>query len=163
MTKIKFGIDVNWDPRTVKQVKAHLRDNWVEGTACPCCGQYVKLYRRKLNSGMARTLILIYHHHPIGWVNVKGFLREHNFQNNHDWTLLSYWGFIVERENTDPQKKSSGEWRMTDKGRDFVRRNLRAPSHIKIYNNEFLGFDGTEITILEALGKRFDYRELMKS
>ena len=32
------------------------RERWLEGMECPCCNQNVKLYKRKLNSNMARFL-----------------------------------------------------------------------------------------------------------
>lgn len=47
---------------TLEQAKQLLRDAVKIGEAieCPCCKQMVKIYKRKLNSGMAKALLLIY-------------------------------------------------------------------------------------------------------
>ena len=58
---------------TIKEAKEHLRNNFEEGIDCPCCGQFVKLYKRKLNSGMAATLIRIVKFNGSSEVHVKDF------------------------------------------------------------------------------------------
>jgi len=40
--------------------RSWVAQNAREGVVCPCCGQYAKVYRRKLNSSMAYVLILIW-------------------------------------------------------------------------------------------------------
>ena len=45
---------------TIAEAKQYLRKNFKEGTVCPCCDKYVKAYKRKLNSGIARALIIMY-------------------------------------------------------------------------------------------------------
>ncbi|HWY36093.1 MAG TPA: hypothetical protein VNX68_15720, partial [Nitrosopumilaceae archaeon] len=42
---------------TVEEAKKFLRKNFDLGVNCPCCGQLVKNWRRKLDSRMARALI----------------------------------------------------------------------------------------------------------
>lgn len=144
------------------EAKAYLRENYKKGCNCPVCGQFVKRYKRKLNSGMARTLIAIYKHHKYHPVNVKDFLRSKKMQNNHDWTLLRYWGLIVEHENLDEKKKSSGVWSITTKGIHFVENRVRIASHVFIYNTKVEGFSLTDTNIVESLGKHFNYKELMR-
>ena len=45
---------------------------------------------------------------------------------------------------------------------DFVSGKMSVKSHVHIYNNIVMGFSDTTITIREALGKKFDYQELMR-
>ena len=70
--------------------KEFLRANYEKGCDCPTCGQFVKLYKRKLNSGMAKTLIILEQYFGFEPINVKSFLREQSLTNNHDWTLLRH-------------------------------------------------------------------------
>lgn len=150
----------------LQQAKEKLRANWHKGVKCDCCGQFVKLYKRKLNSGMAIALINIYKYHGRKAVNVKDFLREERLPNNHDWTLLKHWGFIREIESKEipSEKKSNGVWRITVLGEKFLKNNLpKCPSHILIYNNTFQGFSSSYTTIIKALGNKFNYEELMNN
>lgn len=149
--------------KTLEEAHTFLRENFDKGENCPCCGQFVKLYKRKLNSGMAITLIRVYKAHGLSWVNVKDFLRENKHKNTHDWTLLRHWGLIREASHDplDETKKSSGVWKITVAGERFVKNEVKTLSHIKHYNGNASGFTGEEITIVEALGRKFNYPELM--
>lgn len=147
------------DNTTLGQAKAHLRLNWEKGVECPCCRQFVMLYKRKLNSGMAITLIRIYQQ-PRAWIHVKDFLRRNKYFNGHDWTLLKHWGLLEEKESK-PDEPCSGMWRITDKGVAFVRNQIEVEKRLYFYNNKVYGRD-TELTnIIEALGSKFNYHELM--
>lgn len=149
---------------TIEDAKKDLRANWhkPKGVECPCCGQLVKLYKRKLNSGMAVTLIRIYQHHGINNVNVKEFLLKNGFKNNHDWTLLRHWKMIQEvPDDKDPEKKSSGVWHITETGLKFLSNEYTAPTHILIYNNKLQGFSSETLRIEDSLGYKFNYKELM--
>lgn len=139
---------------TIEEAKKDLRKNFERGTSCPCCGQFVKLYKRKLNSGMASTLIRIYKHAKYEWIHVKDMLRMNKYKNSHDWTLLKEWGFI---ESND----AAGEWKITNKGVEFIKGTSTAPSHVHIYNKTTVGFSSTQTDIKESLGNHFNYEELM--
>ena len=143
----------------LQEAKELLRKNFAAGINCPCCGQLVKKYKRKLNSGMAITLIRIFNNPRSGeWINVKDFLRENKFPNSHDWTLLRYWGFLEERQ----EEGTSGEWRVTDDGRDFALNQRIAKKHLFLFDNRFYGWGEATTNILEALGDKFNYFELMR-
>lgn len=149
---------------TLKAAKQHLRNNFNKGTDCPCCGQFVKLYKRKLNSGMAYALLNIYRHHRQDQVNVKDFLRINKLPNNHDWTLLKYWKILEEVEGDIPEeKKSNGIWKITDFGVEFLFGRVKVPSHVHLFNNKYQGHSDKEITIKEAFGNKFNYTELMQT
>lgn len=148
---------------TVKEAKAYLKENFIKGIDCPCCGQLVKLYKRKLNSNMAYVLIQIFHSGK-DFIHVKDYLRENNIKNTHDWTLLKHWGLIQERACLPEEtgKKNSGFWRITKVGVWFVLGESEVSKHILIYNNKFQGFSDETTTITHALGDSFNYYELMK-
>ena len=153
---------------TLKEAREYVKEGSKIGVHCPCCQQFAKIYKRKLNSGMARVLIHLYIEYfktAKEWVQVKEFLRQKKYRNNHDWTLLRFWGLLEpkEKEETDPEEmKCNGLWRVTVKGKQFVTdTRVRVSKRIIIYNNFFKGFDIEVINIKNALGNKFDYDELM--
>jgi hypothetical protein len=145
--------------RTIQDGKKYLRQNFEKGVICPCCGQFVKRYKRKLNSGMAKVLIDLYRHGKTKEVNVKGFLRENRYKNNHDWTLLRYWGLIKSHNNEE--EKDSGVWSITERGLDFILCRLSVPKYVLIFNSKMIGLEGDSSSIIDALGRHFNYKELM--
>ena len=49
------------DGETLGGARDWLRDRVEKGAKCPCCGQFAKVYRRTITSGMARALFMIWH------------------------------------------------------------------------------------------------------
>jgi len=137
------------------------------GTDCPCCGQHCRVYRRRLNYAMAHTLVLVYQHflaHPdAGWLHLPSFLNGKGvLARGGDPPRLSRWGLIVGSGAVrDDDSGRVGEYKLTDKGRAFVERRVAVPSHVLIYNNTVLGWSDEQIYIDAALGKGFNYAELM--
>lgn len=129
-----------------------LEDNKREGVICPCCDQVAKIYRRKLNSGMCRSMIDMWRLRRIDWVNVT---REISSRSREEGKL-GWWGLGEAHE-------TRGYHRLTIRGSAFVKNRLRVPKHALVYNDKLLELDDTETTnIIEALGDHFDYEELMR-
>lgn len=129
-----------------------------EGSHCPCCGQFAKEYKRKLNTGMALCLVNLY---KLGKWEEYHHISKIFVGHPGDFAKLKYYGFIVEEVNMNTTTRTSGMWRITDEGRRFILRERTANSHFKVYNSEFRGFEGDQIDIIEALGEKFNYAELM--
>lgn len=130
-----------------------------QGSFCPCCDQYVRLQRRKLNSNMAMflcSLVRAYRktQEPVHYSNLK-------FRGR-DYAYLEAWG-LARGTGRGPEDKGrvSGLWVPTLKGVRFVNRQETVPSHAFTYNGEARGFTTALVTIDEALGSAFDYDELM--
>lgn len=135
------------------------------GYKCSCCGQYVKLYSRRLSGSMCAVLLLIYRVNPNGWVHVENLLKEKRKENwRADFHKLTWWGFIEkktgEHENESPR---NGYYKITGRGIAFCMGDYKAKERVLICNNECYGFEGNDTTIREALGVRFDYNDLMAS
>ncbi len=149
---------------------ALLSRHWI---LCPCCHQDVKLYKRKLNSGMIRGLIELYkiQNKPEGfsdeWVHVANEFTQRKFNYaNAEFSKLKFWGFIEEKPNKFHfDKRTSGYWRITEKGKDFLHSKITVPRHILIYNSK--QFPTDEIMeptdVIRALGDKFNYTELMNA
>ena len=145
---------------TLIEAKRHLRENFNTGTDCPCCGQFVKLYKRKLGSSQSRSLILLYSlNQKSEWIHSREITKKINITG--DFAKLVYWNLILEKPKSKEDKRSSGFWKLTQRGKDFVLGNIKIPSHVFIYNASLQGFSNEQIFIHSALGKKFSYNELM--
>lgn len=168
--------DMALDPQTasLEMAKTWLRERVEKGTACPCCHQYAKLYKRPLNKSMAFVLLLIARYFegalPQEWLHVPSYIAEVVGDNPRraaavrgDWAKLKLWGLIEEKpgERADGSPRV-GYYRMTPLGRQFVARKVKVPSHVFIYNAEALQRVVEEtVTIDDALGREFSYNEIM--
>jgi len=152
---------------TLLQAQRHVQEALKPGAGaidCPCCKQRVQLYRRRLNSEMARWLILlsrVFLSNGRRWVSVKDSpLKE---TRGGDYAKLQHWGLIEQRPNTDEKKRTSGYWRPTTKGVNFAKNRTRVPSHIYIFNNTVYGQSEETVSIVDALGVKFDYRDVVRT
>lgn len=146
-------------------VQHHLRD----GVTCPTCGQFCKVYRRKLNSTMALALVLIYRffqNNPAAdWLHVASFLvqvkRDSSIAGG-DVVKLRYWG-LLERASGERSDGSDrvGRYKITDVGKQFVEGKIAVPRYVYLYNQLLLRLSEEMTTIRDALGDRFQYDELI--
>lgn len=153
-------------PNSLEEARIYVDRNASKGVICPCCSQYVRTYNRKMNSGMSIVLIYLYLTGRNDWIQVKQFLLSMKYKNNHDWTLLKYWGLLEQKEKSpeDSDKlKYLGYWKVTEKGRLFVKNTITVRERIVLRNNDFKGYDGGYISIIDSLGKHFNYSELMST
>ncbi len=161
---------------TLEQAKAWLQDKYMAGAECPCCEQYVKLYKRKLNSSMAFVLIKMYWHARTGgwsenkWLHVPSFIAEVTKEQpllaaavRGDWAKLKHWDLIREKDGKrDDDSKRTGFYQITALGASFVLGQVRVPSHVYLFNEMKIDLPvGDTVTIEDVLEEKFDYRELM--
>jgi hypothetical protein len=143
---------------TVSLARKMVRKRMVKGCDCPVCGQTVRVYKILLNKGMVGSLIEFgryrgeYVHAPT--VLSKGAI------NSRSYPKLVHWGLVVSKINEDEKKKDSGYWRITRKGRSFLRGKIFLPKYVFLYNNKVCKVSNEEVDIEEALGVSFDYRSI---
>lgn len=149
--------------RTVAEARSHVLAHRDDGVACPVCGQFAKLYRRRLHRSMARALcwLVVEHERKADWV----FTPEGPawVTRSRELPKLRMWGLIEQKPNdNDPDKRCSGYWRPTARGRRFVLDFTTEPTHVLVYDGVVEGFAATQQTIVQALsGIGFSYGELM--
>lgn len=152
--------DVPPDPsRPLAEAIAWLRDRVDDpGEKCPCCTQLAKVYHRHITSSMARTLIAMWRAAGTDWCNVPNLIN----RKGADEAKLRYWGLVEPQpgERGDGSTRT-GWWRVTDKGRDYVHGKVLVPYTAHVYDSRCLGLHGDDKSIHDALGHRFNYRELM--
>ena len=146
---------------TIAEGKQLLRAQWEKGVSCPCCGQFVKLYKRKLNSNQARDLIRLYRKSG-GNTEVFVHVSQFSMDRGGDFAKLAYWGLTTDAPNDDKNKRTSGMWRITEAGIDFVNGKSTVPKYTFTYNSKSVSQSQARIDIYKAIGTRFSYSELMR-
>jgi hypothetical protein len=142
------------DTVTLGRAREDTRKYVDEGVRCPCCTQFAKVYKRKINSGMARTLIHIYRNVAVGETFHLPTVIATQVSPSKHATSVSWWGLL------EP-KPGDGNWALTDNGRRFVEGYISFPKYAHLYDGKVLRFSGDQVDIKRALGARFDYAELM--
>lgn len=145
------------DSASLGDARAWLRARLDKGAPCPLCQQHSKMYRRKINSGMARSLIHMYRSAGTSWIHVRLIGAKSREEGK-----LAYWGLVEEQKGAGLHGGRAGYWRVTRKGEDFLNGHLKVPKYAKVYNGQVYGFEGDDVSIKDALGTKFDYEELMK-
>jgi hypothetical protein len=164
---VKYAVNGLPTGSTLEEAKEWLLAQFEDGGICPCCEQVVKLYKRKLNSFMAYSLILFHglsaKYPPNYWVHIKESAEI--AAGGGEFPRLRHWGLIEERpgERADGGKHR-GYWRITTTGHSFIQGAVSVPRHIYMYNQQVIvraNADQSRTTIQEALGNKFNYNELM--
>lgn len=150
---------VSNDFTTVREVKEFLSANANGGCLCPCCHQLVRVWKHSINSSLARTLIRMY---AIGGVQRDYVHIMRDIHLSTMYGILRYWGLIEPKdESALDDKKASGMWKLTETGASFVKRQTTVPKHILVYNDQVYKRSPDTVSIVECLGKKFSYAELM--
>ena len=159
-------------PGSVAESRAWVHARLDDGTTCPVCDQHAQRYKRTLNSGIARWLMVLARlspRHSAKWVSTRDVICYaaslktfgSSLGSGEAPSLLPFWDLIETRPNDDPSKRHSGFWRPTPKGHAFVAGEITVPRKVVVYNNGLERLEGPETSIKKALGKKFNYDELM--
>jgi hypothetical protein len=126
-----------------------------DGCVCPCCDQHAKTYRRAITTEMAEILVnlVLAYHESNNWVPARQLEARGG-----DYAKLTHWGLIEFEQPKLGSSRSAGGMRPTKRGLLFALDRLKVPSHVLLYNNEVVGFDGEQIGIGEVHG--FNYAEV---
>jgi hypothetical protein len=142
--------------KTLEEAKSECRMGWEKGLNCPCCTQYVKLWKHSINSAIAMLLIYMYHTKR-EWVHI---MKETKFTTMYG--IAQFWGVIIQKTKTpEDDKRASGFWKLTDLGVDFVTGKISIPRYLYLYNDKVIRISEEKCTIKSCLTKKFSYSELM--
>lgn len=139
-------------------------------STCPCCEDHSVIYRRRIPvHGL--TLLAIMVHRNVKWRNgkvddsfeipymhIKDLPR--HLVRSRSLGKVAKWGLVESMDNTDLKKKTSGLWKPTVIGANFTRGYFPIRSHVILYRNKFLRYEG-KLVYFNDVVKRFDYNELM--
>ena len=126
---------------------------------CPTCQQSIKIYKRKLNKNMARTLIEMYKAGKYTYHHVPSLPGD-----THEASQLAWWALIISSPRRRSDGGHAGKWKLTSAGRLFVEGRITVESHCEVdRGGEPLELMGKQVKISECLGEPFDLRELMNA
>lgn len=137
-------------------------DSRKKGYVCPCCNQYVKLYRRHFNSNMAVALLFLYRNRHRSFIHLENEMKACGYKRCGDASYLRHYKFIeVKKEKREDGSNRNGMYKISGLGILFCEMKSKAREYFLTFNNSCEGFDGEEIDILKALGRKFNYSELI--
>lgn len=150
-------------PDRLLEARADVLARRAEGVTCPCCGLYVRSYRRKLHATMAAGLVRLvrcWQANGRDWVDTT---RGANLPRVWlgDFGKLAYWALIEAAPNDDPAKRTSGIWRPTPRGVEFAHNRLAVASHVEVFNGQVLAYADDRVTVVDCLGTSFNYADLV--
>jgi hypothetical protein len=144
------------DELTLGEARVWLRERVEEGTTCPCCQQYTKLYaKRQLHGTIAATLINVYRRGE-EWVYLPSVP-----QRSRDFAFVTYWFLAEQAKEKREDGVKKGLWRITPKGVNWVENRIKIPKYARVYDNQLIRLWGEPVSIIDVLGTRFDYPTLM--
>jgi hypothetical protein len=151
---------------TLEQAREWLEERKEKGMQCPCCLQFAKIYKRKLNSSMARGLITLYRfakaHPDQEALHIPSIFRDKKVCSSNDGALLRHWGLIVSTGGIRKDgSKRVGHYHLTPLGVKFALKSAAVPAYAVLFNEELIRLEGEQTTIEDALRKKFSYDELM--
>ena len=154
------------DSRSLDEARRWLEDRLDDGAECPCCGNFTKVYRRVLNSGMARALIVIYRSFGRDFGDLPTLLMAYRESKplhplGGEEPKLRYWGLLEELADTSRLQGNQGFYRVTEAGEQWVLGRSCVPKYALVVNTRCLGLEGEPWSIRNALGKKFDLVELL--
>lgn len=134
-----------------------------EGARCPCCRRWGKINGYQVTSTQVRGMIwMVKRFRRSAWVDLskapKWVLRSKSMATLHHWELLE-----AKPKGADEDKRGSGLWRLTPRGRDFVYGRITLPKHAFVFDNKLIKFSREQVNVIQALGKKFSYEELMNT
>lgn len=170
------NVDGGQEPAFVR-ARQELIERARDGVSCPCCGQFVKLYRMPFRWSAAYALV-----HLVRdlrgrvlntFIHLPSFLQKLPMDDARakaalcggggPVVFLVPWG-LIERQ---PGERDDGSWRTgyyrpTLRGVKFANGTITVPKYFYSYDGRALGFEGPDITIHEALGQKFNHDEIMR-
>lgn len=149
------------DSWTLGATRDWLRERAERGAKCPCCTQFTKVYRRKVNAAMARALILMWKEGDLGrrlYVHVPSI----DPTRGGDVAKMEYWGLIEEERAIRIDGGRAGYWRVTRRGEDWIEGKVTIPKYARVYDGKLLSLSGPAVGIHEALGDWFRLDDLME-
>lgn len=122
-----------------------------ESVTCPVCGQKHHQEVRTLYGSMVRVLLWLYNNTKAGeWVHLyDGIDKDLPNRCTGDASKLRFW------ELTERHETKQGHYRITEKGRRFVRGEINVPRSHRRYRGEILSWSAVEISFRDAMRTAF--------
>lgn len=167
------------DPSLAEARAQVMEDRWNDGTTCPCCDQFARVYRRLLHGSQVRWLMYLaeaslrlrrqfYDRSDLavgnGWVSKDHWTIR---PEGGDYGKLVLWGLTEALSEPEAERYStggrSGIWRPTLLGIEFVYGVTPVPAWVLVYNGELVSLDPDAPLVYarNVAGTVFNYDELL--
>lgn len=151
----------------LKDMKDYVESNVNRGVICPCCENLVKVRKETMIARIAKAMVLMYKYTmerkpEDGWIHLSSvFLKEYR-QDSYglSTTKAKYFGLIEPKRNLNGSKVN-GVWRLTDRGKEFVKGKITVPKSVIIFRDEIYGYSEKVFRIEDAFGEMFSLDEVM--
>jgi hypothetical protein len=131
--------------------------NGKEGQVCPVCDRRLRLYERKLNSGMVACLLMLYRAAGRDYAHIRDVADT----PGREQARLRHWGLLEPSPAVRDDGGPPGTYRVTELGERFVRGQLAVPKMVFTLRGVLVGASEERVTVHEALGDAFSYIELL--
>lgn len=132
--------------------------NTKAGINCPCCGRYAKVYKRPIDATTATLLIEAYRRFDLNTFHINELVHEKKPATG--FSVLRYWGLVEFSKNPDPfDKHTTGFWKVTERGKRWVKQEVKIPKYRLLFDNTVLGTEGPHIGLFEV--PKFNKEELL--
>jgi len=148
---------------TLEEAKLRTMNKARQGTTCPCCGSYVKVYARRITGKMVANLSGLYYLSKGSkgqYFHTKDILKASQTIQTGDFPKLRFWGLVAKLETSD-NVKGSGYYGITDRGMKFLKGNLKVPEKMYIFQNDVLGHSDKMVGISDCKGVKFNFEDIM--
>lgn len=156
---------------TLQEAREELQRGLKDGTVCPCCDRYTQIYKRKISGANARALVAFYKYARFRksldlFLHLRDVANEDrdfvkSVGHGSDFPKLRFWGLLERQERINGDRKTSGYFRLTDAGIQFVERRITVPMFMYLYNDKAVGSSDIRTTIDRCFKEKFSYHELM--
>lgn len=145
---------------TISQATDWMENHIFNGKHCPVCECWTQAYTWSLRDTWVEVLRQVAHD-PDEWVALAKYSKT-NVQNS---ALLRHWGLIQREEGRRKDGfKSTGKYRVTDIGLQFLRGETSVPRKVQTFDSTFMGFsdENDRVYVHEVLGYQFNFDAFMR-
>lgn len=132
---------------------------------CPCCERRARINRLRVHSTLALMLSRLYYmakrefNDPQAWMHIESFKPKHRTGN--DFSIVKHWGLAESRRAGEGEDKiSSGMWRLTPDGVNFVEGHTFIDKYACVLDDRVISYGGGMVSMEDALNGKFSYAEL---
>lgn len=143
--------------------KTFKEEELLQGTKCPCCDRFIKMYKRTITSAMAYGLILLQRKGKGDWIHLRQFFTSRNMRAMNDVPTLVFWDLLEKKDDYYRSGNNAGFYRVTPQGEDFVTGSIMLPKYVYILNGKLKKYGQEKfVGIEECLNDKFAYEKLMR-
>jgi hypothetical protein len=163
-------------PIDLNEATAVLRGDWAvategKGGYCPVCDRWGKINSVILSGAMVKAMHWIHRAGNGDWVDVptrapKFVTRSYVFGQLKHWNMVEQMYIPTptkedQEAGVERQTRTSGMWKLTPVGVDFIFNGTSAPERVFVYNDRRVGASDRQVTARDCAREKFSYDAMM--